>query len=96
MEHRGGRTLVLAVIILLGIITIGIVGYIQIEGFSFTEAAYMTVITIGTVGFKEVRPLSTEGMWFTITLIIKHRLFCLRCVVPGKILLRTDNATLLK
>jgi len=70
MEHRGGKTLALAVIILLGIITIGIVGYIQIEGFSFTEAAYMTVITIGTVGFKEVRPLSTEGMWFTITLII--------------------------
>ena len=70
MEQKGGRTLALAITILLSIITIGTVGYIHIEDFTFTEAIYMTVITIGTVGFKEVRPLSPEGMWFTITLII--------------------------
>lgn len=70
MEHKGNRSLLLAITILLSIIAIGTTGYIQIEGFTFTEAIYMTVITIGTVGFKEVRPLSPEGMWFTIMLII--------------------------
>ena len=41
-----------------------------IEQFTFIEAVYMTVITIGTVGFEEVHPLSTNGMIFTIVLII--------------------------
>lgn len=70
MESHGNRTIFFAFGILLAIILIGIVGYMQIEGYSFTEALYMTIITIGTVGFKEVRPLSSEGMWFTIILII--------------------------
>ena len=70
MESHGNRTIFLAFGILLAIILIGIVGFMQIEGYSFTEALYMTIITIGTVGFREVRPLSYEGMWFTIMLII--------------------------
>lgn len=41
-----------------------------IEQFTLIEALYMTVITIGTVGFEEVHPLSTNGMIFTIVLII--------------------------
>ncbi len=52
------------------IVAIGILGYMLIEDFTFTEAFYMTIITMGTVGFKEVRPLSSPGMWFTILLII--------------------------
>ncbi|MEE4177833.1 MAG: potassium channel protein [Bacteroides sp.] len=70
MESHGNRTLYIAFGILLTIIFIGIVGYMNLEDYSFTEALYMTIITIGTVGFKEVRPLSQEGMWFTIALII--------------------------
>lgn len=49
---------------------IGIFGYMAIEGLNFTQALYMTVITITTVGFKEVVPLSVLGMWFTSFLII--------------------------
>lgn len=49
---------------------IGTAGYMVIEGMSFTEAVYMTVITITTVGFKEVEPLSNVGMWFTSFLIV--------------------------
>jgi voltage-gated potassium channel len=41
-----------------------------IEGFTFTEAFFMTVITIATVGFREVHPLSSVGMYFTAFLII--------------------------
>jgi len=70
MESHGNRTIFFAFGILLAIILIGIIGFMQIEGYSFTEALYMTIITIGTVGFREVRPLSYEGMWFTIMLII--------------------------
>ena len=70
MESHGNRTIFFAFGILLAIILTGIIGYMQIEGYSITEALYMTIITIGTVGFKEVRPLSDVGMWFTIMLII--------------------------
>lgn len=39
-------------------------------GFTFTEAFFMTIITIATVGFKEVHNLDSTGMWFTSLLII--------------------------
>jgi voltage-gated potassium channel len=48
----------------------GVTGFILIEGYNFSEAVYMTVITISTVGFNEVRPLSPEGRLFTAFLII--------------------------
>jgi voltage-gated potassium channel len=49
---------------------IGVSGYIIIENMTFTEAVYMTIITVATVGFKEVAPLSEAGMWFTSFLIV--------------------------
>ena len=52
------------------IIIIGILGYWWLEDFSLVEAYYMTMITISTVGFEEVRPLSPSGMLFTAFLII--------------------------
>ena len=41
-----------------------------IEGYSLLEAIYMTVITVSTVGFGEVRSLSDGGMLFTAILIV--------------------------
>tara|TARA_R110000868_G_scaffold212940_1_gene462840 strand:- start:196 stop:1197 length:1002 start_codon:yes stop_codon:yes gene_type:complete len=58
----------LSILLLIGVI--GIVGYMLIEGFSFLEAFYMTVITVSTVGYKEVKTLSTSGMYFTSGLIV--------------------------
>ncbi len=52
------------------VITTGVIGFMLIEGFNFTDAFFMTIITIATVGFKEVHPLSTPGMYFTVFLII--------------------------
>ncbi len=49
---------------------IGVSGYMVIEGWPFSKAFYMTVITITTVGFREVEPLSVTGMYFTTFLII--------------------------
>ena len=48
----------------------GAVGYILIEHMSVLDAFYMSVITISTVGFGEVKPLSSAGRLFTIGLII--------------------------
>ena len=48
----------------------GMVGFHFIEGYTFIESMYMTVITLSTVGFHEVRPLSDNGRLFTMLLII--------------------------
>jgi voltage-gated potassium channel len=49
---------------------VGVVGFMLIEGYQLTEAFYMMVITIATVGFQEVRPLSEMGRIFTSFYII--------------------------
>jgi voltage-gated potassium channel len=41
-----------------------------LEGWEFLDALYMTVITLGTVGFKEVHDLDHSGKIFTIALIV--------------------------
>ena len=55
---------------LLGIMVIGVTGYMLIEGDTFLNALYMTVITISTVGFGEIHKLSDAGKIFTMLLII--------------------------
>lgn len=54
----------------ISIIAIGIIGYMVIEGWNLLDAAYMTVTTLSTVGFREVYELSTAGRIFTIFIII--------------------------
>lgn len=49
---------------------IGIVGFMVIEGYPLLEAFYMTAITISTVGYTEVKPLSANGQLFTGVYII--------------------------
>lgn len=51
-------------------LTIGVVGFIIIEDYTFNEALYMTVITFSTVGYGEVHPLSDAGRDFTVLLIV--------------------------
>jgi voltage-gated potassium channel len=58
-------------LILLGLVLImGTAGYIYYEHWTLLEAFYMTVVTISTVGFGEVHPLSEAGRLFTSFLII--------------------------
>ena len=55
----------------LGIITaLGVLGYMVFEGWSFIDALYMTVITLTTVGYREVRDLDTTGQLWTMALLI--------------------------
>jgi voltage-gated potassium channel len=58
------------ILFILLVLLIGTIGYMIIEGYSLLDAFYMTVITIGTVGFQEVHPLSGGGRLFTSFLII--------------------------
>lgn len=57
-------------LLLNGLILAGTIGYMLIEKYSFLEGLFMTVITIASVGFNEVRPLSEAGQIFTIILIL--------------------------
>ena len=57
---------------LLTVWTIGAIGFRVIEGddWSWMDAAYMAVITMSTVGFEEVRPLSEMGRVFSMVIIV--------------------------
>ncbi len=62
---------VIAVVVLLVLlISTGTAGYMFLENMSFVDGLYMTVITVSTVGFREVHELSVAGRFFTIILII--------------------------
>lgn len=52
------------------IILVGTIGFVFIAEYGWINALYMTVITISTVGFKEVEPLDADAKIFTILLII--------------------------
>ena len=64
------RRLLAAVAFLGSILVIGTLGYMLIEGAVFSDALYMTVITISTVGYSEVFPLSGAGRIYTSALIV--------------------------
>jgi voltage-gated potassium channel len=64
------RHLKVSLFVLSLLVTVGTLGYVGIEGWRFLDAFYMTIITLGTVGFKEVHDLSDAGKLFTIALII--------------------------
>ena len=51
-------------------LAVGTIGYMGLSHYSFIDAVYMTVITVTTVGFGELRPFSPEEKVFTIFLIL--------------------------
>lgn len=61
---------IIAVGLVILVASFGTIGYMLIEGWNFIDALYMTVITLASVGFKEVHDLSLFGRIFTIILII--------------------------
>ncbi len=70
MSSTATRRLRLALLLIFGLIISGTAGYHLLEGMSFLDGLYMTVITLTTVGFGEVKPLSPVGRLFTIGLIL--------------------------
>ena len=64
------RGLLIALLVPVLLLVLGTVGYMVLEGWRFQDALYMTVITLTTVGFMEVHPLSAEGRLFTMALLL--------------------------
>jgi voltage-gated potassium channel len=48
----------------------GTIAYVAIEGWSVLDAFYMTVITLTTVGFREVQPLDASGQLLTVSVLL--------------------------
>ncbi len=57
------------------IFIIGVIGYHYLLGTSLIDSLYMTVITVSTVGFKEVGEMNDASKIFTILLIISSLSF---------------------
>ncbi|MEN3315636.1 MAG: voltage-gated potassium channel [Acidimicrobiaceae bacterium] len=75
----------LPVALLVFALVYGTSGYLVLEGFGFVDSVYMTVTTLTTVGFGEVRPLDTAGRLFTLSLIVigMVAVFSLLAVLTG-------------
>src|SRR4051794_27203603 len=59
----------LSVVLLIGVIAGGTLGYTLIEGWDPWDSLYMTVISVTTVGYREVQPLSRAGQLFTMIVV---------------------------
>ena len=68
MERKSHFTF--SIILTVALILIGTGGYMIIEGWPFSDAIYMTIITLATVGYGEVHQVSGGGRIFTIFLIV--------------------------
>lgn len=68
--QRIQKELMAGAIALGGVFLIGTLWYHLVEGWSWEDAAYMTVITLATVGYGETHPLGSRGRLFTIALIL--------------------------
>jgi voltage-gated potassium channel len=52
------------------VLAVGVVGFMLIEGLSFVDAVYFTVITIGTVGYGDIAPHTALGKMLAVLVII--------------------------
>ncbi len=64
------RRVLPAAVLLFAVLLAGTMGYWLVEGWNILDSFYQTVITLSTVGFGEVHPLSDAGKLLTVGLII--------------------------
>lgn len=62
--------IIIAISAILILIAVGILGFVLLENYSWLDAFFMTVITMSTVGYEEVKPLGDNGKIFASILII--------------------------
>ena len=70
MQRRVVRRILLIAGLLVLTLCVGTAGFEFLEGYSLFDAFYMTLITITTVGYQELRPLSYSGRLFNSFLIL--------------------------
>lgn len=64
------RRIIYPLIAVSATILFGMVGYHLLEGWSWFDGLYMTIITLATIGYGEIHPLTVAGRAFTIILIM--------------------------
>lgn len=52
------------------IMILGTIGFVLIENKTFAEAAYFVIVTVATVGYGDIHPVTQTGRLFTIVLIV--------------------------
>ena len=70
LDFSQRRFVIIFLLVSIGGIAFGTIGYMLLESFTMFEGFYMTMITVTTVGFGEIRPLSPAGRGFTCILIV--------------------------
>ena len=64
------RNIIFATVMLALVVGLGTVGFMILEKWDFLDSLYMTIITISTVGFSEVNPVSNQGRILTMAILI--------------------------
>ncbi len=70
MHGKFLRRIILGSLLILAVLAGGTTGYMLIESWPFLDSLYMTCITVTTVGFSEIHPLSNSGRAFTMLLML--------------------------
>ena len=85
------RRLLLIAALLAIAISIGTFGFVEVEGWSFFDSFYMTLITLTTVGYSEVHPLSYHGRMFaSVLMLIGVTTVFVSIAILGETLLRLE------
>ena len=64
------QNVIRGLVLLLLVLVVGTGWFVLVDDYTVIDALYMTVITVSTVGFKEVKDLDVSGKIFVILLII--------------------------
>ncbi|MFI8378841.1 potassium channel family protein [Leeuwenhoekiella sp. NPDC079379] len=86
-----------AILLVLGTLCLGIMGFRYLALYTWIDAVYMTIITISTVGFGEVQPLNDTAKLFTVVLILVSVVVLGYAIsIITEYILRRSNVELLK
>ena len=87
----------LAIALMVAVLTVGVFGFRFISNYNWLDAFYMTIITVSTVGFAEVRPLDANAKIFTALLIVSSVIiFSFAISVITEYILSRNSLQLLK